>query len=169
MDTLRQDLSVAVRSLLRSPGFTVVVVFTLAVAIGPLTAIFSVVDAVLLRRLPFDHPDRIVQIWTGDGAAPHGPVSSADFLDWRAASRSFDALAAEDFAWVNLTSASEDARPERLRAARVSVDLFPVLGARPQLGAGFTPDDDRVGARAVLLSHKVWTRQFAADRRIVGH
>ena len=169
MDTLRQDLSAAVRSLLRSPGFTAVVVFTLAVAIGPLTAIFSVVDAALLRRLPFDHPDRIVQIWTGDGAAPHGPVSSADFLDWRAASRSFEAMAVEDFAWVNLTSASEDARPERLRAARVSVDLFPALGARPQIGAGFTPDDGRVGARVVLLSHQVWTRQFAADRRIVGH
>ena len=169
MDTLRQDLSAAVRSLLRSPGFTAVVIFTLAVAIGPLTAIFSVVDAVLLRRLPFDHPERIVQIWTGEGAAPHGPVSSADFLDWRAASRSFDALAAEDFAWVNLTSTGEGARPERLRAAKVSIDLFPALGTRPQLGAGFTPDDGRVGARAILLSHHLWTRRFAADRRIVGH
>ena len=168
MDTLRQDLSAAVRSLLRSPGFTAVVVFTLAVAIGPLTAIFSVVDVVLLRRLPFDHPERIVQIWTGEGAAPHGPVSSADFLDWRAASRSFDAIAAEDFAWVNLTSQGDNARPERLRAAKVSVDLFSVLGTRPQLGTGFAPDDGRVGAHAILLSYHLWTRRFAGDRRIVG-
>ncbi len=168
MDTLRQDLAAAVRSLLRSPGFTAVVVFTLAVAIGPLTAIFSVVDAVLLRRLPFDHPDRIVQVWTGEGAAPHGPASSADFLDWRAANRSFEALAAEDFAWVNLTSNGDGARPERLQAAKVSVDLFTVLGTRPELGAGFTPGDDRVDARAVLLSHKLWMRRFAGDRRIVG-
>ena len=168
MDTLRQDLSAAVRSLLRSPGFTAVVVFTLAVAIGPLTAIFSVVDAVLLRPLPYDHPDRIVQIWTGDGPAAHGPVSSADFLDWRAASRSFDALAAEDFAWVNLTSSGEGARPERLHAAKVSVALFSVLGTRPLLGAGFTPDDDRADARAVVLSQQLWTRRFAGDRRIVG-
>ena len=85
MDTMRQDLSAAVRSLFRSPGFTAVIVFTLAVAIGPLTAIFSVVDAVLLRPLPYDHPDHIVQMWAGEDASPHGPTSSATLIGARQA------------------------------------------------------------------------------------
>lgn len=168
MDTLRQDLVAAIRSLKRSPGFTAVVVLTLAIAIGPLTAIFSVVDAVLLRPPPFDHPDRIVQLWAGEDPAPHGPVSSANFVDWRKLSRSFDAIAAEDFAWFNLTGDGDDARPERLRGAVVSASLFRVLGVRPIVGAGLTPDDDRPGARAVVLAHTVWRRRFAGDRHIVG-
>ena len=151
MDTFRQDLLAAARSLRRSPGFTVVVVLTLAIAIGPLTAMFSVVDAVLLRPLPFEEPDRIVQLWAGEGTASHGPISSANFVDWRKMSRSFDAIAAEDFAWFNLTSDGDGGRPERLRGAVVSASLFRVLGVRPILGSGLTPDDDRPGARSIVV------------------
>jgi putative ABC transport system permease protein len=168
MDTLRQDLVGALRSLRRAPGFTAIVVLTLAAAIGPLTAIFGVVDAVLLRPLPFDDSDRIVQLWTGEGSAPHGPVSSANFVDWQAMSRSFEAIAAEDFAWYNLTSENDAAAPERLRGARVSPAFLRVLGVRPALGGGFTAEDEQPNARTVLLSDDLWTRRFGADRSIVG-
>src|SRR5690242_219460 len=168
MDTIRQDLIAAIRSLKRSPGFTAVVVGTLAIAIGPLTAIFSVVDAVLLRPLPFDRPDRIVQVWVGEGSAPHGPTSSANFIDWRAMNRSFEAIAAEDFASYNLTSDAEGARPERLRGAVVSPSFFRVVGTRAALGRGLTVDDERADAHVAVLSYGLWTRRFAGDVHIVG-
>ena len=168
MDTLRQDLVAAIRSLRRSPAFSAVVVLTLAIAIGPLTAIFSIVDAVLLRPLPFEKPERVVQIWAGEGPAPHGPTSSANFVDWRTLSRSFDAIAAEDFAWYNLTSDGEAARPERLRGAVVSPSFFRVLGVRPLLGRGFTADEERPDAHVAVLSHALWMRRFAGDRHVIG-
>jgi putative ABC transport system permease protein len=168
METFRQDFLAALRSLRRSPGFTAVVVITLAIAIGPLTAIFSVVDAVLLRPLPFAQPERVVQLWAGNEAAPHGPISSANFVDWRALNRSFDAIAAEDFASLNLTSGSDDARPERLQAAVVSTSFFRVVGVRPILGTGLTPNDDRPDARSVVLGYGLWMRRFAGSRHIVG-
>jgi putative ABC transport system permease protein len=168
MDTLRQDFQAAIRSLKRSPGFSAVVVLTLAIAIGPMTAIFSVVDAVLLRPPPFENPDRIVQLWTGEGPAPHGPVSSANFVDWRAMSHSFDAMAAEDFAWFNLTSAADGTRPERLRGALVSPGFFRALGVRPVLGRGLTADDEQPRTHVAILSHSLWTGHFAGDRHVIG-
>ena len=168
MDTLRQDLAAAIRSLRRSPGFSAVVVLTLAIAIGPLTAIFSVVDAVLLRPLPFDKPDRIVQLWAGEGPAPHGPASSANFVDWRAMSRSFEAMAAEDFTWYNLTSDSDGARPQRLRGAVVTPSFFQVLGVTPLLGRGLVADEEQPNARVAVLAYDVWMQRFAGDRRIIG-
>ena len=168
MDSLRQDLLYALRSLRRRPGFTVVVVLTLAVAIGPLTAIFSVVDAVLLKPLAFAEPERVVQIWSGAGAKPHGPTSSANFLDVRALNRSFEAMAAEDFGWFNLTSDAADGRPERLHGARVSPSFFRVLGVQPALGRTLRQDEERPDARVAVLSHGLWVRQFGGDRRLVG-
>ena len=168
MDSLRQDLLYALRSLRRRPGFTLVVVLTLAVAIGPLTAVFSVVDAVLLKPLPFAESDRIVQVWSGQGAAPHGPTSSANFLDWRALNRSFDAIAAEDFRWFNVTSDAGDTHPERVHAALVSPAFFRVLGVSPVLGRSLGPGDERPEARVAVLSDALWRRRFGGDPRIVG-
>src|ERR671930_1409207 len=119
MQTLRQDLVYALRSLRRSPTFTAIVIATLAVGIGPLTAIFSVIDAVLIAPLPFSHPERVVQLWSGPGPAPHGPISPANYLDLREMSRSFGAIAAEDFGWFNLTDDAGGEQPERLHGAMV--------------------------------------------------
>ena len=168
MDALRQDLRYALRSLRRRPGFTLVVVLTLAVAIGPLTAVFSVVDAVLLKPLPFAEADRVVQIWSGGGAAPHGPTSSANFLDYRELNRSFESIAAEDFRWFNLTSESGDARPERVHAALVSPSFFRVLGVKPAFGRALQADEERADARVAVISDALWRRRFAADPQVVG-
>src|SRR5437867_654840 len=147
MDTLRQDLLYALRSLRHRPGFTLVVVITLAVAIGPLTAIFSVVDAVLLKPLRFSEPERVVQIWSGRGPSPHGPTSSANFVDWRSLNRSFEAIAAEDFDWYNLIGDDDDTRPERLHGAVVSPSFFRAVGVKPAIGRGLVEDEERPGTR----------------------
>jgi putative ABC transport system permease protein len=167
MDGFLSDLRYAARSLRRSAGFAAVVIITLTVGTGALTAIFSVVNAVLLRPPPFREPERIVQVWSGRDAAPHGPTSPANFLDWRAATRSFEAVAAEDFAWFNL-SGSGDTPPQRLHGALVSPDFFRVMGVQPALGRGFAPDEERSDARVVLLGHSVWMQRFGADRGVVG-
>ena len=168
MDSLRQDVVYAARSLRRDPGFTTIVVLTLTVGIGALTAIFSVVNGVLLQPLPFDSPDRIVQVWSGPQRTAHGPTSPANFVDWRTASRSFDAVAAEDFAWYDLTSDSAGITPERRFAALVSPAFFRVVGVQPAIGRGFTPDEERADARVAVLGHSLWQQRFSGNPAVVG-
>ena len=168
MQTLRQDLVYALRSLRRSPTFTAIVIATLAVGIGPLTAIFSVIDAVLIAPLPFSHPERVVQLWSGPGPAPHGPISPANYLDLREMSRSFGAIAAEDFGWFNLTDGAGGEQPERLHGAMVSPSFFDVLGVRPALGRVFTADQEQPGLRLTVLSDGLWRRRFNGDARVIG-
>jgi putative ABC transport system permease protein len=163
MAGLVQDLRFAVRGLRRTPGFTAAAVATLALGIGVTTAIFSVVNALLLRPLPYREPDRIVTALHGGNA----PVAPADFLDWRAQSRSYQHAAAAQFWGPTLTARGA---PEVIAPAmQVTADLFAVLGVEPLLGRTFRAGDDRPGAApAVVLSHRLWRQRFAADPHLVG-
>ena len=160
-----QDIRYAVRKLSRTPGFTTIAAFTLALAIGATTAIFSVIDGVLLKPLPFREPERVVRVTNlRDG---NRMVSSVpDFLDIRAQSKSYASLAALDAQAMNLTGGSE---PERIGAARVGATFWSLLGVTPQVGRGFAPNEDsQSAARTVVLSDGLWKRRFGGDRRIVG-
>src|SRR6185295_3689091 len=158
-DALRQDIAFGVRMLRRQPGFTVVAVIALALGIGANTAIFSVVDAVLWRSLPYPGADAIVSIGeqrTREGRL-HGPVSPADFFDWRREGQSFRAMAAYTETAVNLTGVGE---PERLRGLSVSPGFLDVLGVHPAHGRDFRTEEETFGRhRVVLLADAFWRRR----------
>src|SRR5262249_53057959 len=159
------DLRLALRSFARTPGFTAVVIATLAVGIGANTALWSVVDRVLLRPLPFPAPERLVAVWEDHTLrqVEREWLSPAHFYDFQAACHSCARMAAFPPASFNLTGGGE---PERVSGMRVSAEMFPLLGVTPALGRAFLPEDDRAGARPVaLLSHEIWRRRFGADRR----
>jgi putative ABC transport system permease protein len=168
MEKLLQDLRYAARMLVKHPGFTAVAALTLALGIGANAAIFSVVNAVLLRPLPFDEPERLVAVWT-----PHpkrgiarGASSYPDFADYRDQSASFEALAA--FRERDYTLAIGDSA-ERLEGARVSWPFFSMLRVQPQLGRAFSADEDRLGGpRVAILSHGLWQRRFGSAPDVVG-
>jgi putative ABC transport system permease protein len=160
-----QDIRYAARKLARTPGFTAIAAFTLALAIGATTAIFSVIDGVLLKPLPFRDPERVVRVTNVRGG--NRMVSSApDFLDFRKETKSFSSLAGIDNQAMNLTGGSE---PERVQAARVSATFWSLLGVQPRIGRGFAPNEDAQSAgRVVVLSDGLWKRRFGADPRIAG-
>jgi putative ABC transport system permease protein len=163
--SVNQDIRYAVRKLSRTPGFTAIAAFTLALAIGATTAIFSVIDGVLLKPLPFRDPERVVRVTNiRDG---NRMVSSVpDFLDIKTQSKSFSSLAAIDNQAMNLTGGSE---PERVQAARVGAMFWSLLGVTPPIGRGFAPNEDSQSAgRTVVLSDGLWKRRFGQDPRIVG-
>jgi predicted permease len=167
-ESVLQDLQFGIRLLLRKPGFSSVAILALAVGIGANTAIFSVVDAVLFRPLPFDHPERLVEVWEHDLARgeDHDSVMAANFVDWRNRSQSFEEVAAHAGGSVNLTGLSE---PERIRGARISAGLFPLLGVQPEIGRGFLPDEDQQGhPRVVVISNRLWKSRFGGDPEILG-
>jgi putative ABC transport system permease protein len=166
VDTLRQDVRYGLRMLRRTPGFTVAALLTLTLGVGANTAIFTVVDAVLLKPLPYADPDRLVSVGDRDPDGSLSGVGLATALDWRERSGSF-----EQFAMIRLwiPTLEGDGDAERLPAVRVSWNYFDVLGARPALGRGFTPDDDRQdGWHVALLSDRLWRRRFGADPKVVG-
>jgi len=163
-----QDLKHGVRMLLKQPGFTLVALLTLALGIGANTAIFSVVNAVLLRPLPFEKSDDLMKVTManprlGDESIP---LSVADFMDWQSQNQVFENLAAYTDNWYSLTG---DGEPERLRGAIVTADFFSTLRARPLLGRTFTNGDDVPnGPALVILSQRLWQRRFSSDQQIVG-
>jgi predicted permease len=164
METLWQDLRYSGRMLLKHRGFTLIAVLTLGLGIGANTAIFSIVNAVLLRPFPYHAPEQLVMI--GEGG-PGGSVSYPNFADWRDDRKFFDAASAvrsnESF---NFTGAGE---PERVQGRLVSAGYFSLLGVKPSLGRDFLADDDRPGATpAVILSHGFWSRRFGNDQSIIG-
>jgi putative ABC transport system permease protein len=168
MNGLRQDLRYGFRALTKSPGFTLIAILTLALGIGANTAIFSVVNAVLLRPLPYGEPERIVQLWETQPSknAYQGTVSPLCFNDWRTRSRSFASMAAYRYANFTLTGGDT---PQSLTGASVSADFLAVIGVAPARGRGFTPEDDQPGnSRSVVLSHGLWQRRFASDPQIIG-
>src|SRR5690349_14234378 len=151
LEEITQDLRYGLRLLRKSPGFTAVTVLTLALGIGANTAIFSVVNAVLLKSLPFEGPEQLVMVWNRGAAAAGGdrtPLALADLLDWRAQNRSFADIAA--FQWETFNYAGGDF-PEQLQAATVTANFFSVLGVQAQLGRTFLPGQDRPGAQHVAL------------------
>ena len=168
MRTLWQDIRYGFRMLARNPGFTTAVVLILALGIGANTAIFSVVNAVLLRPLPCKEPNRIVQIWeTNIERGMHGtPVSPLNFLDWKDRNQVFEHMGAYCFTSFNLTGVDE---PKTVKGTRVSGGFFNVLGIGAMLGRTFSSDDCGPGSDTVaVLSHGLWQRCFGSDPSIMG-
>ena len=166
MESLIQDLRFAVRTLLRNAGFATVAVVTLALGIGANAAIFSVVNAVLLRPLPWGAPDRVVTIWSRWTAFDKTWVSDGEVNDYRRESTTVSAIGAWDEGAVNLTG---DGEPERVSSGTVTANLFPVLGVRPILGRSFTEQEDVPhGPRVVILGFGLWQRRYTGDPTIVG-
>ena len=166
MNTLWQDLQYGLRMLLKHPGVTAIAVLTLALGIGANTAIFSVVNAVLLNPLPYKEPDRLVSLW--ENVPTHGRwrASPANFFDWKKQNTVFEDVAA--FGQTSLTLTG-DGEPEQLVGTRVSSGYFPVVGAEPMLGRAFAPEEYEVGkGRVVVLGHALWQRRYAGDRNIVN-
>ena len=168
METLLQDIRYGWRMLARNPGFTAIAVLTLAIGIGASTAIFSVVDTVLLRPLPYREPERLVLVTEtlpGMSADEIG-VSAGEYQDYRDRNRSFSQVAAYESAGFNLTGAGQ---PLRVNAAALSASAFPLLGVWPELGRGFTTEEDRYGSGSVVvLSHALWEHQYSRDPNILG-
>ena len=166
MDTLLKDIRYGVRSLLKHPGFTALVIVTLALGIGASTAIFSVVNTVLLRRLPYRQSERIVAIQEVDQHGKRGQVTPANFLDWRAQNTVFEHLAAILTRPANLATGDQ---AERIELAMTSANFFAVFGAQPSRGRFFIPTDEQAGhAAVVVVSHALWHRRFAGDPELVG-
>ncbi len=170
MDNLLQDVRYGLRVLRRNPGFAATAVLTLALGIGSTAAIFSVVDAIVFKPLPFPNAGRLVRIRSVIAASGDGGVASyPDFLDWRARTRAFDAMAVSRTDGFNLIGPRE---PLHLQGAVVSAQLFSMLGAMPALGRGFLPAEDQPaaagGADPVILSYGLWQRQFGSDASVLG-
>jgi putative ABC transport system permease protein len=169
METLIKDIRYGIRSLLKRPGFAAIAVITLALGIGANTAIFSVVDGVLWRPLPYLAPQQLVMTWEdhrGRGGPEREWLSPSDFDDWRDQNSVFTHLSALNDWGPTLTGRDE---PEPLVGAAVSHDLFTLLGVEPTMGRSFRPEEDQPGApNAVMLSHELWQRRFGSDLGIVG-
>ncbi|HEX8139616.1 MAG TPA: ABC transporter permease [Pyrinomonadaceae bacterium] len=169
IEDLWHDLRYGARRLRKNPGFTAVAVLTLALGIGANTAIFSVVNSVLLRPLPFSRPERLTMIWNNGVPAAGGdrtPLAVADLLDLRAQNRSFQSVDAFQSAFYNYNAGDS---PERIRGARVTAGFFTTLGAQAALGRTFNTDEERPGAeRVVVLSHRFWVSHLAANREVIG-
>ncbi len=166
METLLKDLRYGIRMLIRSPGFTTVAVLALALGIGANSAIFSVVNAVLLRPLPYEAPERLVSLSEREPQLEGMSISYPNFLDWREQNRVFEQIAVYRRQSCNLTGGSE---PERLIGGQVSADLFPALRAKQALGRTFLHEEDKPGGNlVVILSHGLWQRRFGSDPKILG-
>ncbi len=169
------DVKYAVRTLSRTPGFSIIAVVVMALCIGAATSLFTIVRSVLLRPLPFRDPSRLVIVYEhfrgALGSSPDGfsynPVAPADFYDWRSKTHGFEDMAIMRYAGYNLTGERGEL-PEAVRAAAGSWNLFPLLGVQPALGRTFTESEDRPGNTVVMLSWSVFQRRFAGDARIVG-
>jgi putative ABC transport system permease protein len=177
MRTFIQDLRYGLRLLARSPGFTAIALLTLMLGIGATAAIFSVVDAVLLRALPYRDPQRLVTVFEDASAVgfPRNTPAPGNYADWKAQTQIFEDVAAAAeygrFHVFNLTgeTGGDASEPEKLESASVTQNLFSVLGARPVLGRVFLPEEDRPGGpHVVLISHTLWMRHFAGDPGMVG-
>ncbi|HWP43839.1 MAG TPA: ABC transporter permease, partial [Blastocatellia bacterium] len=160
-----QDVRYGARMLFKKPAFTAIAVLALALGIGANSAIFSVVNSVLLQPLPYKDPDRLMIMWEKSPTMDTS-VSYPNFLDWREQNQAFESIAAFRRDSFNLTGAGE---PERLQGRMVSASFFSTLGYRPALGRDFTPDEDRPGGdRVVILAHDLWQRRFGGEVDIIG-
>jgi hypothetical protein len=169
MSHLLQDLRFAMRQLRKSPGFALTTTLTLALGIGATTAMFSLINSVLLRPLPFPDPDRLMMIapleQTPLNTAVPTSMSYPDFFDYRSRQHSFDAIASYHRDTHTLTGSGQ---PQELESETVAADFFRVLGVNPVLGRGFIADDEKKGTRVAVLSHELWQSTFDSDPSIVG-
>jgi hypothetical protein len=168
LETLAQDLRYGLRTLLKAPGFTGVAVLTLALGIGANTAIFSVIEAVLLRPLPYKDPGRVILLTDPQDQADGGFLYK-DLEAWKATTRSFDNIAFyyRSGGWSRVTLAA-NGEPESPQGGFVSADFFPVLGVSPVLGRTFTADEDLRRERVLILSHSLWTERFRGGPDVIG-
>ncbi|HET9741174.1 MAG TPA: ABC transporter permease [Terriglobales bacterium] len=167
MGKLRQDLRYTLRTLAKAPGFTAVAVLTLALGIGANTAIFSVLNGVVLSPLPYQQPDRLVVVWGNIGHII--AVSNPNFRDWRRTAASFQSMAAFDDAQVDLTGPGIAASPEHLDAKNISSGFFSTLGVKLALGREFSADEDRQGgARVAIISERLWRDRFGGNPQVLG-
>jgi predicted permease len=166
MRDLLQDVRHGIRNLLKWPAFTAVAVIALALGIGANTAMFGIVNAVLLRPVPYPEPDRLLKLYSSGRGFHQGSVSYPNFLDWQRRSRSFQVMAAYRTDNFNLTGQAE---PERLRGAMASASVFAVLGTHPVIGRTFTDEEDRRGAPPVaVITATLWKTRFGGDPAVVG-
>ncbi|HWO03016.1 MAG TPA: ABC transporter permease, partial [Blastocatellia bacterium] len=166
MDSLLQDIRYGSKMLLKHSGFTAVALLTLALGIGANTAIFSVVNAVLLRSLPFQQPDQLLWIWSVRTDRDKAFFSIPDFIDYRDRNQTLDQISAMAYWGANLTGAGD---PERLQGVRMSAHAFEMLGANASLGRALIPDDDNPASqRVVVLTDGLWQRRFGADTSLIG-
>ncbi|HEX8798266.1 MAG TPA: ABC transporter permease, partial [Terriglobales bacterium] len=167
MTTALQDLRYAIRQLAKSPGFAIISILTLALGIGANTAIFSVVNGVLLNPLPYPQPDRIVVLFHDKPAFRTGSISYPNFDDWRRENQSFSSMAA--YRQMGGVTLSGNGEPEAVTGQMISNGFFEILGITPVLGRTFTADEDRLGANpTVMISEGLWKRKFASDPRVLG-
>ena len=171
LEDLGRDFGYAFRSLRRAPGFTLMAVTCMALGIGVTTTIFAVVHGVLLRPLPFPESDRLVVVYAANPPRDiwDANISRPEYLEWRDRNRTFERLGMWTWSSMTLSGGGEGGEAERVEAADVSPELFPLLGIRPQLGRGFAPGEDVPGRdRVLLLSHALWQRRYGGDPSIVG-
>jgi putative ABC transport system permease protein len=165
MEAFKQDIRYGLRMLLAKPSFTIIAVLALALGIGVNSAIFSVVNGVLLKPMAYKDPDQLVRVWEKWGGFDQGSVAYLNFKDWRERNQSFDKMAANRWTGFNLTGGDQ---PERIAGRQVSSEMLAVLGVAPALGRDFRADEDRVGANAVaIISDSLWQRRFGGDPSVV--
>jgi len=165
IDGLWQDLRYGVRMLFKHRGFTIIALVTLALGIGATTAIFSVVDAVVLRPLPFKDPERVVRMWGTFSQGNQASTSPPDFLDYRAQNSTFEEFAAMMFISYNLTGESE---PERVTALNVTTNFFKAIGITPVHGRDFTAEEEKPGQRVAIISEGLWRRRLGGELPVIG-
>jgi putative ABC transport system permease protein len=167
MGTLWQDIRYGLRLLRKAPGFTALAVITLALGIGANTAIFSVVNAMLLEPLPFRHPGRLVQLWETEPAPGHYPFTGPDYLDWQRETRTLAATSL--YTWPNEVSVSGTGEPQQATLVKAQANFFSVLGVQPLLGRTFAKGEDEAGKNDVaVLSYGFWQQQFGGRRDVLG-
>jgi putative ABC transport system permease protein len=168
MDSILRDLKFSIRSLLKRPTLTIIAIMTLAVGIGANSAIFSCINALLLKPLPFPDPDRIVALWEKlpSRGLPRNEVAVANYLDWRAQNKTFEQLGIYRWWSANLTGADS---PERVQGFQVTPNFLNIVGVKPFMGRGFSAEEEQPGKDAVaLLTYSLWQRRFGADPNIVN-
>jgi predicted permease len=168
MQTFWQDLRFGARMLLKHPGFTLIAVCTLALGIGANTAIFSLIDAVLLRPMVYANPDQLVMVWEDATAIgfPRDTPAPANYQDWKTQNQVFQDVAARDHRNFNLAGEGE---PEKLMGYGVTANFLPLLGVTPALGRNFSPDEDKPGAAKVaIISHQFWQSRYGGEASIIG-
>ena len=168
MSALIQDFRYGLRCLWRNPGFTTIAVLSLSLGIGANTAIFSLINTVLLRPLPYQEPERLVMVWEDASFAgfPQNTPAPANYADWKAQNQTFEDMAALAQRSFNLTG---DGEPERVDAYAVTANFFPILGVKPALGRSFLADEDQPGGNnAVMLSYRLWQHRYGGERDIIG-
>jgi putative ABC transport system permease protein len=167
MNTLIQDIRYGFRGLWRNPGFAIIASLSLALGIGANTAIFSVVNAALLRPLPFHDPDRLVMVWEDASFAgfPRNTPAPANYADWKTQNQVFEDMGALAVNSFNLTG---DGEPEKIDSYEVTANFFSMLGVEPALGRVFLPGEDTPGVRVTVLSYGLWERRYGADRGVIG-